>query len=139
MKIAPQFRAFLDSFHYLNLPKIGRFESISTEATPLTDEIEKRFVRFISDPELKPDAELTRFISKTMKIDASVADSDLYCFCTSVKELLIQGFEAEIPGIGFLHSDSKNQLIFSGKSIYKAVEQKTKRKTAVFLHSSFWL
>jgi hypothetical protein len=139
MKIAPQFCAFLDSYHYLNLPHIGRLESVSAVVNPLTGEVDKRSVRFTSDAGLKSDAELIAFISQNLKIDACIAESDLFCFCNSLKELLIQGFEAEIPGIGFLHYESNRQLKFSGKSIYNSVAQKIKKKSAAILGSSFWL
>ena len=139
MKIAPQFRAFLDSFHYLALPKIGRFESISTEINPLTGEIDKHLVRFSNETEGTGSAEFINFISQNLKIDSRIAESDLSSFCNSVRELLSQGFEAEIPGIGFLHSDSRNQIIFSGKSIYNAHSQRTREKTVSLMSSSFWL
>lgn len=139
MKIVPQFRTFLDSFHYLHLPSIGKLESVSTLINPLTGEIDKRSVQFVSDPCIKPDTELINFISQNLKIDTYIAESDLNCFCNSLKELLIQGFEAEIPGIGFLHYESNQQLKFSGKSIYNAATQKIKRKSAAVLGSSFWL
>lgn len=139
MKIAPQFRAFLDCFHYLVLPKVGRFESISTEINPLTGQTDKQLVRFTCDAEAKPTTDFINFISQNLKIDSRIAESDLSCFCNSVKELLNQGFEAEIPGIGFLHSDSRNQLIFSGKSIYHAPLHRSRAKTAAMKSSSFWL
>jgi len=139
MKIAPQFRAFLDSFHYLALPKIGMFESISTEVNPLTGEIDRHLVRFSSDAEVICSTEFISFISQNLKIDSRIAESDLSSFCNSIRELLSQGFEAEIPGIGFLHSDSRNQIIFSGKSIYNASLQRPTRKAASVMSSSFWL
>ena len=139
MKIAPQFRAFLDSYHYLVLPKIGRFESISTEINPLTGKIDKQLVHFSIDPDLSSPVEFINFISQNLKIDSRIAESDLVCFCNTIRELLNQGFEAEIPGIGFLHSDSRNQIMFSGKSIYNVSPQSTRGKAASFMSSSFWL
>ena len=87
MKIAQQFRAFLDSHHYLILPSIGRFESISADVNPQTGEINKWMVRFFCDKQMKPDKELTGFISKNLKIDACITLSDLNSFCNSLKEL----------------------------------------------------
>jgi hypothetical protein len=139
MKIALQFRAFLDSYHYLSLPHIGKLESVSAVVNPLTGEVDKKSVRFISDPCINPDAELISFISQNLNIDACIAESDLFCFCNSLKELLIQGFEAEVPGIGFMHYESNRQLKFSGKSIYHSVAQKIRKKSVVILGSSFWL
>ena len=139
MKIAPLFRAFLESHHYLTLPLIGKFESFSAEVNPLTAEIDKRLVRFTGDAQVKPDVELIGFISKNLKIDTCITESDLNCFCNSVKELFIQGFEAEVPGIGFLHLDTKNQLKFSIKSIYNPALQKTRKKSLAIFNSTFWL
>lgn len=139
MKIAKLFRSFLESKHYLSLPAIGKFEIISAEINPLTGEIEKNFVQFIEDKNIKADPEFIEYISGHLKVDASIAVSDLQCFCNSANELLIQGFEAEIPSIGFLHREPGNKLKFSGKSIYKAVSKELKGKPATFLNSSFWL
>ena len=139
MKIAKLFRPFLESQHYMVLPSIGKFEIISAEINPLTGEIEKNFVRFTEDKNLKADPEFIEYISAQLKVDASIAVSDMECFCNSANEILIQGFEAEIPAIGFLHMESGNKLKYSGKSIYKAVSKELKRKPAVYLSSSFWL
>ena len=139
MKIAKLFRSFLESKQYLSLPAIGKFEVISAEINPLTGEIEKNLVRFIEDKNFKEVPELIEYISQHHKVDACIAVSDLQCFCNSTNELLIQGFEAEIPAIGFLHMESGNKLKFSGKSIYKAESKEIKRKPAAFLNSSFWL
>lgn len=139
MKIAKLFRSFLESKHYLNLPAIGKFEVISAEINPVTGEIEKNLVRFIENKNINDAPELIEYISQQNKVDPCIAISDLQCFCSSTNELLIQGFEAEIPSIGFLHIESGNKLKFSGKSIYKAESKEIKRKKAAFLSSSFWL
>ena len=139
MKIAQQFRAFLEMHNYLVLPNIGRFEALTDEANPLNGEIEKRLVKFTPDIQVVADNELTAFICQKMKIDDCIALSDLKSFCNSLKELFLQGFEAEIPGIGFLHLDSKNQLKFSGKSIYNTTETKSKKRPAALFSSTFWL
>jgi hypothetical protein len=54
-----------------------------------------------------------------MKIESNLTASDLICFINSTKEMLILGFEVEIPGIGYLHFEPGNILRFSGKNIYK--------------------
>lgn len=139
MKIAQQFRAFIELHHYLALPKIGRFESIAADAKHYAGESDKWLIRFLSDPQAQSDNELTGFISKNLKIETCVAESDLNSFCNTIKELFIQGFEAEIPGIGFLHLDSKNQLKFSVNSIYNPIVNKTRKRPAALFSSSFWL
>jgi len=139
MKIAQQFRVFLESHHYLVLPKVGRFEAITADANLQAGKIDKLLIRFLSDPLAQADNQLTGFISKNMKIETCVAESDLNSFCTSIKELFIQGFEAEIPGIGFLHLDSKNQLKFSVNSIYNPILNKDRKRPAALFSSSFWL
>lgn len=139
MKIAPQLRAFLDCYHYLVLPQIGRFDVVSTEVNSLTGEIAGQRVHFRYDTEQKVPAEFIDFISGNLKIDGQLAKSDLCSFCNTIKELLNQGFEAEIPGIGFLHPDAKHRILFSGKSIYRSSLKPAMKKTPSFLSASFWL
>jgi hypothetical protein len=139
MKIARLFRPFIESHHYLNLPAIGKLEIIPAEIIPLTGEIEKNFIRFSEDKNSQSDPEFLTYVSKYLKVEASVAAADLHCFCDNTNELLIQGFEAEIPALGFLHFASGNKLKFSVNSIYNAAPKVTQRKPAVFLNSSFWL
>jgi len=138
MKIASQFRAFLESFHYLVLPQLGKIETVSTEINPLTGEMEKKILRFTRDKHIPADAEFICYISERLKINKSIAESDLNSFCSSLKELLRQGFEAEIPGIGFLHMEGQHEMKFSGKSIYNAVSLQHKKRIPVILHTSFW-
>jgi len=139
MKIAQQFRAFLDLHHYLVLPTIGRFEAMSTGSNNHSGENEKRLVRFSADSKNATAYELTEFICQHLNIDSCVANSDLKSFCNSLKELFLQGFEAEVPGIGYLHLDSKSQLTFSGQSIYNSKENKTRKRPAALFSSTFWL
>ena len=139
MKIAKLFRTFLDTRRYLILPKIGKFEEVTSENELHQGESGKRFVRFIDDKDLKQDPEFLYYSTKNLKVDACIAESDMNCFCNATQELLIQGFEAEIPGIGFLNMESKNKLKFSGKSIYKASTQIQRKKPVAILSSNFWL
>ena len=76
MKIAQQFRAFIELHHYLVLPKIGRFETITTDANPQTGETDKWLIRFLSDRQAQPDNELTGFISRNLKIDLFGRDKE---------------------------------------------------------------
>jgi len=68
-----------------------------------------------------------------------VTESDLTSFINSLKEMLIQGFEVEIPGIGYLHFEPNNVLRFSGKNLYKQTIQKRWKRTRAALSPSFWL
>ncbi|HLF45390.1 MAG TPA: hypothetical protein VI548_03140 [Chitinophagaceae bacterium] len=139
MKIAKLFRPFLELKHYLILPSIGKLEVVSAEINPLTGKIEKNFIRFREDKNISPDPEFLEYVSRHLKADACISTADLQCFCNSTNELLIQGFEVEIPAIGFLHMESGNQLKFSGKSIYKSAAKELTPKPAIFLTASFWL
>lgn len=138
MKLTHQFRAFLEAHHYLILPRLGKIETVSSEVNALTGEVEKRLLKFTSDADIHPDSDFINFISKNLKINTSIAVSDLNSFCNSLKELLIQGFEAEIPEVGFLHMENRNKLKFSGKSFYHPTAQKHKKRTSAILHSTFW-
>ena len=138
MKIAQQFRAFLETHYYLPLPSIGKLEIISPVSEPEGVEIRTKQFRFIPDAANTSDKSLIEFISKKMKIETSIAESDLACFCNSLKELLMQGFEAEIPGIGFLHVESNSKLKFSILSIYNAASPKIRKRIPTITASSFW-
>ena len=139
MKIAQHFRAFLERHHYLQLPQIGRFEIVGEN--PAVDEKGsfQKWINFSADKNQTSDSELVQFISKTMKVESCITESDLSCFISSLKELLIQGFEVEIPGIGYLHFEPNNILKFSGKNIYKKTTQKSWKRIPAAMSSSFWL
>ena len=117
MKIAQYFRAFLERHHYLQLPQIGRFEVVGENPTTLENGHPKKWINFSANGEQTTDSELVEFISKNMRVESSITTSDLSCFISSLKELLILGFEVEIPGIGYLHFEPGNILKFSGKNI----------------------
>lgn len=138
MKIAQHFRAFLERNHYLQLPQIGRFEVVGEN--PVIDDsgYSQKWINFSADKDETPDADLVQFISKNMRIESSITESDLNSFISSIKELLIQGFEVEIPGIGYLHFEPGNNLIFSGKNIYKKTAPKRWKRIPAAMSSSFW-
>ena len=139
MKIAQHFRAFLERHHYLQLPQIGRFEVVGE--SPVIDDsgYSQKWINFSADKDQTPDAELVQFISKNMRVESCITESDLSSFISSLKELLIQGFEVEIPGIGYLHFEPGNILIFSGKNIYKKTTQKSWKRIPAAMSQSFWL
>jgi len=139
MKIAQHFRAFLERHHYLQLPQIGRFEVVGEN--PVTEEngFPQKWINFSADKNQTHDSELVQFISKNMRVESSITESDLSSFISSLKELLIQGFEVEIPGIGYLHFEPGNILKFSGKNIYKKTTQKSWKRIPAAMSSSFWL
>jgi hypothetical protein len=139
MKIAQHFRAFLERYRYLQLPQIGRFEIVGEN--PMTSENgdSANGIAFLADKNQSEDAELVEFISKSMRVESCVAVSDLSSFISSLRELLILGFEVEIPGVGYLHFEPNNILQFSGKNIYKKTIQKRWKRTRPAMSSSFWL
>lgn len=139
MKIAQHFRAFLEGHHYLHLPQIGRFEVVGERPDASENASSTIWVRFSADKNQATDPDLVAFISNKMKIESCITASDLGSFIGSLKELLIQGFEVEIPRIGYLHFEPGNILKFSGKNIYKKTTQKSWKKIPAAMSSSFWL
>jgi hypothetical protein len=138
MKIAQHFRAFLESYHYLQLPQIGRFEVVGENPLVIENGYSQKWVNFLPDKNQATDFELVAFISSNMKIESCITASDLGSFIGSLKELLIQGFEVEIPDIGYLHFEPGNNLKFSGKNIYKKPTQKSWKRVPAAV-PSFWL
>ena len=137
MKIAQHFRAFLEKHHYLQLPQIGRFEVVGQ--SPPDGGASRKWINFSADHTQATDMELVSFISNSMKVETSITASDLACFISSLKEMLIQGFEVEIPGIGYLHFEPNNILKFSGKNLYKKPAQKSWKRIPASMSASFWL
>ena len=139
MKIAQHFRAFLERHHYLQLPQIGRFEVVGENPVAPENGYSNKWINFSADKNETTDSNLVAFISSNMKIESCITASDLSSFISSIKELLIQGFEVEIPGIGYLHFEQGNVLKFSGKNIYKKTIQKSWKKIPASMSSTFWL
>jgi len=139
MKIAQHFRAFLEEHHYLQLPQIGRFEVVGDNPVAIENGHSNKWINFSADQNQTTDLELVDFISKSMKVESNITASDLSCFVSSIKEMLILGFEVEIPGIGYLHFEPNNILKFSGKNIYKKTIQKGWKKIPARMSASFWL
>lgn len=139
MKIAQHFRAFLEKHHYLQLPQIGRFEVVGENPVTAENGFPQNWINFSADKNQTPDSELVLFISQNMRVESSITESDLGSFISSLKELLIQGFEVEIPGIGYLHFEPGNILKFSGKNIYKKTTQKSWKRIPAAMSPSFWL
>ena len=139
MKVAQHFRAFLERHHYLQLPQIGRFDVVGENPGASEKESSTIWVKFSADKDQATDPDLVAFISNNMKIESCITASDLTSFIGSIKELLIQGFEVEIPRIGYLHFEQGNILKFSGQNIYKKTTQKSWKKIPAAMSSSFWL
>ena len=138
MKIAQHFRAFLERHHYLQLPQIGRFEVVGE--APAENGYTRKWINFSPDTSQATDPELITFISNNMRVESSITTSDLFCFISSLKEMLIQGFEVEIPNIGYLHFEPSNILKFSGKNLYKnPIQKRWKRNIPAAMSQSFWL
>jgi hypothetical protein len=138
MKIAQHFRAFLERHNYLQLPQIGKFEVVGENPVAENGHSSK-WINFLADHNQTTDSELVDFISKSMKVESNITASDLSCFISNIKEMLILGFEVEIPGIGYLHFEPGNILKFSGKNIYKKTTQKSWKRIPAAMSPSFWL
>lgn len=138
MKIAQHFRAFLEVNNYLYLPQIGKFEVVG-ENPAAGEHGHSKWINFTADQYQTTDLQLVDFISKNMKVESNITASDLICFISSIKEMLILGFEVEIPGIGYLHFEPNNILKFSGKNIYKKTVQKSWKRVPAGMSASFWL
>lgn len=138
MKIAQHFRAFLERHNYLHLPQIGKFEVVG-ENPAAGENGNSKWINFSADQNQTTDLELVDYISKTMKVENNITASDLICFISTMKEMLILGFEVEIPGIGYLHFEPGNVLKFSGKNIYKKTIQKGWKRIPSGMSTSFWL
>ncbi len=139
MKIAQHFRAFLERHNYLQLPQIGKFEVVGDNPAAAENGHFSKWINFQADQNQTTDSELVDFISKNMRVESNITASDLSCFISSIKEMLILGFEVEIPGIGYLHFEPGNILRFSGKNIYKKTVQKSWKRIPARMSSSFWL
>lgn len=138
MKIAQYFRAFLERHNYLQLPQIGKFEVVG-ENPAGGENGHSKWINFSANQSQATDSELVDFISKNMKVESTITASDLSCFISTIKEMLILGFEVEIPGIGYLHFEPNNILKFSGKNIYKKTIQKGWKRIPADMSASFWL
>jgi hypothetical protein len=138
MKIAQHFREFLETNLYLQLPGLGRFDVISLNPDPENGYSSRRLLQFSPDYSIKPDQQLTDFLSKKVNCDPCVAESDLAYFCSATKELLMQSFEAEIPGVGFIRPDAANKLQFSNTRRYNDAKPKKRKKSPAYMSLSFW-
>ncbi len=139
MRITQLFRAFLVSHQYLELPSIGRFELFSGEQDQESQNSKRQYIRFSRETKTEPDQQFIEFTCTRHRIDPYIAVSDLMTFCASVRELLMQGFEAEIPQIGYLCNNQNQQLVFSTSSRYKTISRIYRKKLAPVFKSSFWL
>jgi hypothetical protein len=139
MKIAKHFRVFLENHCYLQLPLLGRFEIVTVESRYSENGQHKKWLSFLPDNQQQPDPELINYLSQYLKVEPSITVSDLLDFVNHTRELLILGFETEIPGIGFLHLEKDNKIKFSGKSMYKDLTERIIKKKSSFLSSNFWL
>ncbi len=140
MKIAKHFRAYLEDHQYLYIAGIGRFEII-TDVIESSDHqtYSRRLLQFHpAGQPVSTDEPLVDYLSARMKSHPNVIHSDLEDFGVSTRELLIQGLEAEVPGIGFLNMGASNQLVFSNKSRYYSAKYAQKKLRVTALGISFW-
>jgi len=138
MKIAWHFREFLEKKGYLELPSIGRFD-MSTESMsmPGGKVIESRNLSFSPVSKKNYDDNLVLFLSDKLRSESCVVCSDISSFSYYINELLMQGLEAEIPGIGYLNRNNINVIQFSYQSTYKKKSTLRKAGAAAFMNT--WL
>lgn len=138
MKIAAYLRTFLEEFNYLQLAGIGKFEiHDSVTGSSQGFSYNRKLLEFYPQPKrMGHDDALVDFLCSKCGIDRYLVISDLDYFSSSCLELVMQGLEAEIPGIGFLNLD-ENKLQFAPRSRYYTSKQRRKRyKPAPAM--SFW-
>ena len=138
MNISRHFRAYLEKYGYLELPAIGRFEITNSNSMDPVEHRKKLEFHYI--PGTIIDISLVKFLCEKLRSEACVVNSDLQYFSASIMELLMQGLEAEVPGIGYLNKKEKNQLQFSFLSrYYKIPDKKPRKPLPVYLDPSFWM
>jgi hypothetical protein len=139
MKIAMHFRAFLEAHNYLGIPGIGRFEVITAVVEAEANRTyTRRLLHFYPDSTpVSDDQRLVDYLCEKLRVEPVVVHSDLEYFTNSTRELLIQGLEAEVPGVGYLNLNYRNQLEFSNKSRYYTAKFKLKKLKPAAL-GSFW-
>jgi hypothetical protein len=138
MKISRHFRAFLEMHGYLELPAIGRFEITNNNSPDPAKHGRRLEFSYISGTAI--DISLVKFLCEKLRTEACVINSDLQYFSASIMELLMQGLEAEVPGIGYLNKKAQNQLQFSFLSrYYKIPDKKPRKPLPVYLDPSFWM
>ena len=137
MKIARHFREFLEKKGYLELPSIGRFD-MSTEsvAMPRGEVFVRKSLSFSPVSKKSFDDSLVRFLCERLHSESCVVYSDISSFTYYINELLMQGLEAEIPGVGFLNRNSINTIQFSYQSSYK--RKNPLRNVGVASFMNFW-
>ena len=140
MQIAQHFRAFLEEHSFLALPGIGKFEVVNDIVeTDMRHRYTRKLLQFHSSKVPFNEAEsLVNYICIRQKIERHVAISDLECFTRSTNELLMQGLEAEVPGIGFLNTGYHNTLRFSNQSRYLTTKPKVRKLRPAAIGMSFW-
>ncbi|MBI1344193.1 MAG: hypothetical protein GC171_14810 [Terrimonas sp.] len=138
MKIARHFKEFLEKKGYLEIPSIGRFEVSTEQMSMPKGEVLTRKKLFFS-PQNKPafDESLVQFLCEKLRSEACVVYADIRSFSYYLNELLIQGLEAELPGIGFLNRNNTNEVEFSYQSTYIRRERPQKKIAAYLMN--YWM
>lgn len=139
MKIARHFREFLEKKGYLEIPSVGRFD-VSTEmmAMPKGETMTRKTLSFSPVKKAVFDDSLVQFLSEKLKTEACVICADIRSFAYYLNELLMQGLEAEIPGIGYLNRMYTNEVRFTYQSSYVKQQGSHKRMTSAYL-VNYWM
>lgn len=122
MKITHYFRTYLEEKGYLELPSIGKFTLNKFEIGNI--ELLNKGPEFISSKSKLLDTDFINYLCKEMKSEIHVVRADVESFSSHVNELLLQGLEVEIPGIGYLLFSNQHQLKFAFHYSYIPVPRK---------------
>lgn len=123
MKITKYFRAFLEEHSYLAIPGIGRFELSSDDTVTHNLASEMKTLQFSQEAASNQEIlDLVQYLCLKLHVEKDVARCDLDYFSITTREILLQGLEAEIPGLGFLNFDYNYKMKFSRKSRYKCYQ-----------------
>jgi|GEM_PF-1534895 len=138
MKICRHLRDFLEQKEYLELPAVGRFDLFTESMSmPKGEVLINKKLSFSPSRKTGFDDALVDFLCQRLQAEASVVYSDIQSFSSAINELLMQGFEAEIPGIGFLNQNGNSGIQFTYQSSYKKRTRLKKAMPAYFM--SYWM
>ena len=138
MKIARHFKEFLEKKGYLEIPSVGRFDvSVEEMSMPKGEIMTRRKLRFSPAGQPVFDETLVKFLCEKLKSEACVIYADIRSFSYHINELLMQGLEAEIPGVGYLNKKYTNELEFTYSSFYKT--KRVARNAVSSFMMNYWM
>ncbi len=138
MKIARHLREFLEKKGYLEIPSIGRFDVHTEELTmPRGETMTRRKLSFAPLRKNGLDESLVQFLCERLKSEACVIYADIRSFSHYLNELLMQGLEVEIPGVGYLNRNHTNEVNFTYKSSYEKKRKHSKPVSSYLMN--YWM